>query len=138
MTYLLFNIGTELKNYNHMVSSRLTYLLNYIGTDHEPKTRTGYINADFNAARNIAKSTLLLDEEVTKKRIEAVSYTHLKSIIGQIDPETDTLYSLSDNKASAAELFVDLFTKRKETYTHMASVMDHIIQIILKDGGIDN
>ena len=51
---------------------------------------------------------------------------------------TDTLYSLSDNKASAAELFVDLFTKRKETYTHMASVMDHIIQIILKDGGIDN
>ena len=61
-----------------------------------------------------------------------------KSIIGQIDPETDTLYSLSDNKASAAELFVDLFTKRKETYTHMASVMDYIIQTILKDGGIDN
>lgn len=70
LTYLLFYIGTELKNYNHMVSSRLTYLLNYIGTEHEPKTKTGYINADFNAARNIAKSTLFLDEEVTKKRIE--------------------------------------------------------------------
>ena len=61
-----------------------------------------------------------------------------KSIIDQIDPETDTLYSFSGNKASAAKLFVDLFTKRKEVYTHMASVMDHIIQIILQDGGTDN
>lgn len=33
-------------------------------------TKNGYINADFNAARNIAKSELFLDSEVTKKRIE--------------------------------------------------------------------
>lgn len=33
-------------------------------------TKSGYINADFNAARNIAKSELFLDSEVTKKRIE--------------------------------------------------------------------
>jgi IS605 OrfB family transposase len=32
--------------------------------------KNGYINADFNAARNIAKSELFLDSEVTKKRIE--------------------------------------------------------------------
>ena len=35
---------------------------------HNPKK--GYINADFNAARNIAKSELFLDSEVTKKKIE--------------------------------------------------------------------
>lgn len=33
-------------------------------------TKSGYINADFNAARNIAKSELFLDSEVTKKKIE--------------------------------------------------------------------
>ena len=32
--------------------------------------KKGYINADFNAARNIAKSELFLDSEVTKERIE--------------------------------------------------------------------
>ena len=32
--------------------------------------KKGYINADFNAARNIAKSELFLDSEVTKKKIE--------------------------------------------------------------------
>lgn len=35
---------------------------------HNPKR--GYINADFNAARNIAKSQLFLDEEITEDRIE--------------------------------------------------------------------
>lgn len=32
--------------------------------------KKGYINADFNAARNIAKSELFLDSEVTKEKIE--------------------------------------------------------------------
>ena len=43
---------------------------------HNPKK--GYINADFNAARNIAKSELFLDSEVTKKKIEeAARYYHI-------------------------------------------------------------
>ena len=51
---------------------------------HEPKTRTGYINADFNAARNIAKSTLFLDEEVTKKRIEEAAKYYNIPLQGEV------------------------------------------------------
>ena len=37
---------------------------------HSPNSKGGYINADFNAARNISKSTLFYDGEITKEKIE--------------------------------------------------------------------
>ena len=57
-----------------------------------------------------------------------------KSILNQIDTETDILYSLSDNKADAANLFVQLYTNRRDVYVHAVKCMDNIIKIIIEKG----
>lgn len=57
-----------------------------------------------------------------------------KSIIDQIDPETDTLFSLKDDKSFAAQQFIDLFSKRKEVYDHAAECMSNILKTIIKEG----
>lgn len=47
--------------------------------------KRGYINADFNAARNIAKSTLWLEDEVTEKQIkEAAQYYNIPYEKGEV------------------------------------------------------
>ena len=57
-----------------------------------------------------------------------------KSILNQIDTETDILYSLSDNKADAANLFIQLYTNRRDVYVHAVKCMDNIIKIIIEKG----
>ena len=57
-----------------------------------------------------------------------------KNTLDQIDPETDTLYSVNDNKAWAATLFVQLYTNRRNVYAHAVECMDNIIKIIIEKG----
>ena len=57
-----------------------------------------------------------------------------KSILDQIDSETDILYSLSDNKATAANLFVQLYSNRRDVYAHAVECMDNIIKVIIEKG----